>query len=82
MELYLEILLNLLQKEEAQITFPNLQMDVESIVLDTSYRALQAIKRVLTDDSLSDAECFRKIEEIVQILEGIGSSGGNRHDWG
>ena len=46
------------------------------------YKALCRIRDILWDDALNDAECFLKIEEIVQVLEEIGSDGGSRHDFG
>lgn len=57
-------------------------MDISKIVEDECYKALQKIKSIIHDDSLKDAECFMKIEEIVCTLEQIGSSGGGRHDFG
>lgn len=36
----------------------------------------------MKDDDLEDDECFIKIEEIVRLFEGLGSGGGNRHDFG
>ena len=54
----------------------------KEIVETESYRALVKIKRVLENDDLSDAECFNKIEEIVNIFEAMGSGCGNRHDFG
>lgn len=44
-------------------------------------RALEEIRNVLKDDSLDDANCFMRIEKIVQIYEEIGSDGGERHDF-
>lgn len=32
------------------------------------YEALRKIKAVLEDESLTDAACFQKIEEIINIL--------------
>lgn len=46
------------------------------------YQALEKIKAVVQDDSLSDGECFMRIEEIVCALEDLGSGGGPRHDFG
>ncbi|MEG1691425.1 MAG: DUF480 domain-containing protein [Hafnia sp.] len=43
---------------------------------------LEKIKAVIADDSLDDVACFQRIEEIVCILEAIGASAGNRHDFG
>ena len=40
------------------------------------------IKEIIEDDTLDDPECFMKIEEIVCVLEEVGSSGGIRHDFG
>ena len=82
MELYKEILVYALAQECIQITFPNLQVNAEQIVEGKCYQALKKIKAVLQDDRLDDVHCFMKIEEIVQILEEVGSSGGNRHDFG
>lgn len=82
MELYKEILAEVLAHQEIQITFPNLQINPTEIVELKSYQALQKIKAVITDDSLSDSECFMKIEEIISIFETLGSNGGTRHDFG
>lgn len=82
MELYKEILINVLKDEDAVITFPNLSLNALEIINLKSYQALKAIKRILNDATLSDKECFSKIEEIVSIFESIGSDGGIRHDFG
>ena len=44
-----------------------------------SFEALQKIKALIEDDGLSDFEC---VEEIICVLEEIGSLGGGRHDFG
>lgn len=82
MELYKEILAHALAYEELQITFPTLQLNAEQIVEGTCYNALKKIKAVIEDDSLEDAECFARIEEIICTLEAFGISGGTRHDFG
>ena len=79
MKLLKEILAKVLEKEKMQIVFTNLTLNAEEIVKIESYKALQKIKDIIENDSLSDFEC---IEEIVCVLEDIGSSGGNRHDFG
>ena len=81
MELWKEIFCNLLQKETDQIHFAalaNLNKALES----ECYKALQKIKTILEDDTLSDKECFMKIEEIVRVFEKMGSNCGARHDFG
>ena len=82
MELYQEILANILRHEDINITFPNLKVDANRIIENESYRALLAIKQIIENENLSDKECFGKIEEIVSVFEFIGSNAGSRHDFG
>lgn len=82
MELYKEILAQILSQQNAQIIFPDLHLDATMIVELECYKALQKIKAVIEDDNLEDESCFRKVEEIVCIFEEMGSSGGGRHDFG
>lgn len=55
------------------------EMDCTEILALKSMQALEEIRAVISNDSLSDFDC---IEEIVCIFEHIGSDGGNRHDFG
>lgn len=82
MELYQELLLTLLQQQRIQITFPDLNISARDFVECQCYQALNEIKAIIHDDSLDDSECFAKIEEIIQVLENAGSTGGVRHDFG
>lgn len=82
MELFKEIIIKYLEKEKINVIFPNLKISVSEIVEMECYKALQKIKTIIENDSLSDVECFEKIEEIVCIFESLGSDGGNRHDFG
>ena len=82
MQLYKEILTQILSNQEIHITFPNLNINPTEIIQSESYQALQKIKAVITDDSLTDSECFMKIEEIINIFETLVSGGGTRHDFG
>jgi len=81
MDLYKEILAQALTYGEVKITFPGEVCDPAKIVEGECYQALEKIKAVIHDDSLSDKECFMRIEEIVNILESVGSDGGFRHDF-
>ena len=82
MELYKELLAHALTRGEIQITFPNEKPDIPKILEGECYIALQKIKAIIEDDSLTDEACFWRIEEIVRVLEELGSNGGNRHDFG
>lgn len=82
MELYKEILAHALFYGEIKITYSGQDSDPAQIVESECYKALQKIKQVIQDDNLDDKACFMKIEEIICALESVGSSGGNRHDFG
>ena len=82
MDLYKEILAQALTYGEVKITFPGEAYDLAKIVEGECYKALEKIKAIIQDNSLSDKECFMKIEEIVDVLESVWGSGGNRHDFG
>ena len=82
MNLYQEILADILSREEIRIEFPNLTHPVAELVEMRSYQTLNRIKEILENDELDDPDCFRKIEEIVCAFEHIGSGSGNRHDFG
>ena len=76
MELYQQILASRI----GSVTID--RQTAKEIVAGDSYKALEKIRAILADDALSDAECFRKIEAIVCVLEELGSDGGGRHDFG
>jgi len=78
LDLFKEILTSILLKEEIHITFPNMKFSATESVEMESLKALQKIKAVIENDSLSDFEC---VEEIVRVFEKIGSNGGGRHDF-
>ena len=75
MEFYQEILLNALCTMAPQF-------DPREIVEAACYQTLLKIQAILDDETLDDAACFARIEEIVRAFEAIGSNGGSRHDFG
>lgn len=79
MELFEEILLHHLKKNQGAQGFP---ADPQALVHATAYQALSAIRLILERDDLEDPECFRRIEKIVRVFERIGSDCGTRHDFG
>lgn len=84
LDLYKEILINILAQQEIHITFPSLQDDLNAnaLVEMRCLTALREIRSVLDDPALDDETCFQKIEKIVAIFEKLGSDGGMRHDFG
>ena len=50
---------------------------MQALLRERCVEALCAIRRALDADT-QDAECFRRIEEIVKIYEAIGADGGAR----
>ena len=82
MKLNVEILAHFLSQEDAQIIFPQLQLEAKEIVQLQCYQTLCRIQEIVRDDTLNDSECFERIERIVSEFERIGSNGGGRHDFG
>lgn len=81
-QLSFEILCALLYQYNMRIEFPLLDgLHVEQMVETTCYRALQKIREMIHNESLTDAECFQQIEAVICVLEDAGSSGGFRHDF-
>ncbi|MBQ9744542.1 MAG: hypothetical protein IJW19_05395 [Clostridia bacterium] len=76
MELWEEILLHALKNCNK-----TKRKRLEKVISSKCYFALKSIKSIISDSSLNDRECFLKIEEIICVLEGIGSNGGSRHDY-
>ena len=82
MQFIQEILIHVLEKQPLEIAIPALQPgELERIVESSCYQTLLWIQEIVHDESLDDAECFQRIEEIVCAYEAIGSGGGNRHDF-
>lgn len=82
MELYKEILISVLQKQRVRVLFPRMKISAREIVGLECYKALRKIRAILADDRLDDAECFQKIEEIVQMFDQMHIGCGGRHDFG
>lgn len=81
MELLNDMLSNefeLIISSAIQAAIQRMDIDYGKIIELKSMQALQKIKAVIEDDSLSDFEC---VERIVRLFEEIGSNGGNRHDF-
>ncbi|MCL2564069.1 MAG: hypothetical protein FWE08_08565 [Oscillospiraceae bacterium] len=78
MELYKEILAQILSRENTHVTFPHLHLNANEIIEKQCYQTLQKIQAIIQNDDLSDFDC---VEQIVRLFENLGSDGGNRHDF-
>ena len=77
MELYEEILCESIARE----VIPSLHLDAAAPVELKCYQAILDIREIVANPALDDAECFQRVEEIVNALEKIGIGGGFRHDF-
>ena len=82
MELYKELLAHILSKSEVRVRFSDFSIDANELVEQTCHKMLCRIRDIIRDDSLSDAECFEQVEQIICLFEQTGSGGGVRHDFG
>lgn len=82
MELYRDILCEILESEEFEIMLPKWKMKVDEMIETKCYHAIEEIKKILEEDTLNDAECFERIEKIIVIFEALGSGIHGRHDFG
>ena len=80
MELFKEIILEGLKNEKIELSFPNVNIDIEKIVHDKAYKMLSLIKEILEDDNIpNDYYC---IEAIMRVFERTGEMIEYRHDFG
>ena len=82
MDFIKQLLVSALTESDVEITLSADTEKIKEIVQEKSVLALYRIKKILEDDSLSDKDCFEKIEEIVLLFEELGMRCGNRHDFG
>ncbi len=55
-------------------------VDMEQCIHDEAVELLEKIKAILDDDSLSDPECFHRIDAMVDAFQTAGIPTA-RHDW-
>ena len=65
----------------AHEVIPSLRLDAAKLVEMKCYQTIQKIHTIISDHTLSDEECFWKIEQIVCELDSLGIGGGGRHDF-
>ncbi|MGN1452043.1 MAG: hypothetical protein ACI4XQ_08075 [Eubacteriales bacterium] len=82
MKLCAELIADALSREDVQITFPDLGVSAAELAGQKACEILEEIRDIVADASLSDGECFLKIEAIVALLEKNGIGCNKRHDFG
>lgn len=80
MKLYQEMMTKILSNEVMEVSFPNFNVNPSEVLEMQCYKALSKIKLILEDETLNDAECFDKIEEIICVFEELGTHSIYRHD--
>lgn len=80
MELYKEILVDLLSKSNVKIELVNVTGDMNEKIEMLSYEMLKKIRDIIREDS-DDEDCFMKIEKIVCLFESMEIDCGERHDF-
>ena len=68
MELAVSLLSKLLENHSLCVNFPQLDLTAKDMLESASYQALCQIREIIMDDTLSDPECFQKIERIVCLF--------------
>lgn len=77
MELHEQILCEIIAKE----VIPSLHLDSAELIEMRCYQAIKRIYGIVEDERLDDRECFRRIEEIICVLDDLGIGSGGRHDF-
>lgn len=77
MELFKELLINILKEDEIEINFKQFKFNAEKLTQNETYKMLKKIKLVLENHEFDDFEC---IERIILIFENAGCKIANRHD--
>jgi len=80
MDLWKELLISGLQNENNQFDFTN-DKSLREILESKCYKVLLKIKQTIEDETLSDKDCFIKIEVILSVLE-ENNIFCDRHDFG
>ena len=80
MELWKELLISGLQNESHKLDCINDNV-LKQIVESECYKVLLLIKQTVDDETLSDNDCFIKIEQILRLLE-QNKIFCDRHDFG
>ena len=82
MELFTQLFIKALEGQKVEVRFPDAELDLSEKIESVSLATLRRIREIVMDDTLNDAECFKKIEEIVRAYEQLGIHCGVRHDFG
>ena len=76
MQLATELLAKLLENQQINVTFPNLNLTAPELLEASSYQALCQIREILCDNQLSDPECFEKLNVLSACLSSLAQTVG------
>ena len=65
MDLYKEILINILKDNDIEITFKGIEFDYNKLLENKSYVALNEIKKILANDTIDNANCLKKHKKLL-----------------
>ncbi len=79
MEIINEVAASMIGRGEIKLILsPEVAMYAESRCMEI----LDRIRQIVSDDTLDDPECFRRIEAVICEFERYGIDCGQRHDFG
>ena len=69
--LYKDILICLLKEKDIEITFKGIEFDINKLLADRCYIALNEIKKILATANVNDEDCLNKIQRIVDTYKSL-----------
>ncbi|MBQ9099182.1 MAG: hypothetical protein IJY50_07115 [Clostridia bacterium] len=79
MSLYDQMILNIARKSMEECDYHALGILMNEFAYGECYNMLKHIHNIIRDESLTDADCYARIEAIIKVFEKQDFSVGNRH---
>ena len=77
-----ELLLAAVRDGDVRVNVSFEAEDLVKIVNGKCYEILCEIQQIISDSSIDDPECFKRVEKLVCLFEREGLGAGSRHDFG
>ena len=62
MELFTQLFIKALEGQKVEVHFPDAELDLGEKIESVSLATLRRIREIVMDDTLDDAECFKKLK--------------------